>query len=84
MAKKKKSIEQMIGEIIQDRLEIELHKQVRKIRKAVVKQRKKTSDQLREVKALPDPSIVDAEVVGECEENEVASGNVEGTEQSRD
>ena len=58
---------QLVSEIVQDRLEAELHEQVRKARKAVARQRKKTSEQLAEIRALPMPAsdIIEAEVVSE-------------------
>ena len=78
MAKQKKSIEQMVSEIVQNQLEAELHRQVRKARKVVAKQRKITKDQLGELKALPDPNVIE----GEYQES-IAVVN-ESAEQGRD
>ena len=67
MPKRKKSVEALIAEIIQDKLEVELHRQLRKARGAVVRHRKKTEDQIIELKALPLPEVIDAEVVEESQ-----------------
>ena len=65
--KQSKSIETMLRELVTDRIEVELHKQLRKARKAVVGQRQKTKVQATEVQALsiPDPEIIDIEVMEE-------------------
>jgi len=63
--KSKKSVESLIAEIVRDKLEVELHKQLRKARGNVARQRKKTENQVIEVKALPLPDVIDAEIVEE-------------------
>ena len=64
---KKQSIETMLQELVTDRIETELHRQLRKARKAVVRQRHKTRLHAIELQALPmpDSDVIDGEVVGE-------------------
>jgi len=88
MPKRKKSVEALITEIVRDKLEVELHRQLRKARGNVARQRKRTEDQLVEVKALPMPEVLDAEVIEESQldlfSKEEAQGVEEDTEQERD
>ena len=65
MAKRKKSIEAMLQELVTDRVEVEIHKQLRKARKALVRQRERSGDEVVEIKALPLPEIIDGDVIEE-------------------
>jgi hypothetical protein len=61
---RKKAIESMVSELLENKLEIELHKRLRKARKARSKERQKTKDQMLELKALPspaDPNVIDVQ-----------------------
>jgi len=88
MPKRKKSVEALITEIVRDKLEVELHRQLRKARGNVARQRKRTEDQLVEVKALPMPEVLDAEVIEESQldlfSKEEAEELEEDGEQGRD
>lgn len=66
---KKKRIDQMVNDIIERKLEEELHRRLRRERKNVVRQRKATQAQAREMgphhKMITHDDVVEAEVVDE-------------------
>jgi len=57
---KKKTVDEMVSELLQNRMEIVLHRELRKARKVRTREREKTKEQMLELKALPLPvDIID-------------------------